>query len=338
MNRNKPLISIIVPIYNVELYLKECIESIINQTYKNIEIILIDDGSPDNCGAICDEYAKKDNRIKVIHKENEGVSAARNTGIESCRGEYISFIDADDFVHPDFINDLYSVIDENNSDISFCDFYRYETGAKIPTMEKKESRLVCYDKFEMLKKINQHNFTNFTVDKLYKRDIFDVIRFPAGRSYFEDASIIYKIIDMFDKIYGTSRKLYYYRDNPNSAMRKKFNKSKFYFFNMIEEKMDYYKKKDYVNCYIDTIKAYIERIIMFNNQMHMDGVDSNELIKINSEKFVSIYPEYKKYKKNFSLKFRLKVFLYKNLKGLYTSMYVVKVSMRNFYPKRTKTS
>lgn len=110
LKENKPLISVIVPIYKVENYLNCCVNSIINQTYKNLEIILIDDGSPDKCGKICDDFNKEDTRIKVIHKKNNGLGSARNTGLDVCNGEYISFVDSDDYIMPDLIESLYNEI------------------------------------------------------------------------------------------------------------------------------------------------------------------------------------------------------------------------------------
>ena len=117
-------ISVIVPIYNVEKYLDRCLKSIINQTYKNLEIILIDDGSPDNCGTICDEYAKKDNRIKVVHKDNGGLVKARNTGLDIATGEYISFIDPDDWIELNMYEEMIKIADETNTDIVRCGYYR----------------------------------------------------------------------------------------------------------------------------------------------------------------------------------------------------------------------
>ena len=123
------LISVVVPVYNVEKYIDKCINSIINQTYKNLEIILVDDGSPDNCGNICDEYAKKDNRIIVIHKENGGLSDARNTGIEVSKGKYITFIDSDDYISDNYVSFLYNLIIEYKADISIGKHYvLYENG------------------------------------------------------------------------------------------------------------------------------------------------------------------------------------------------------------------
>ena len=112
------LISVVVPIYNVENYIKKCVDSILSQTYKNLEIILVDDGSPDNCPQICDEYAQKDNRIKVIHKENGGLSDARNAGIDISKGKFITFIDSDDYIEKDYVEVLYNSIKENASDMA----------------------------------------------------------------------------------------------------------------------------------------------------------------------------------------------------------------------------
>ena len=117
---NKELISVIVPVFNVEKYLERCVETIVNQTYKNLEIILVNDGSTDNSGELCDELAKKDNRIKVVHKENGGLSDARNTGERESTGEYIIFIDSDDYIHHEMLNTLYTQIVEKNADVSIC--------------------------------------------------------------------------------------------------------------------------------------------------------------------------------------------------------------------------
>ena len=119
------LVSIIIPVYNVEKYLAECIESVLKQTYQNIEILLIDDGSPDNSGKICDEYEEKDSRVRVIHKENGGVSSARNVGLEQANGEYITFIDSDDFVSESYIEELYIALENGNSDLAFCKYNHY---------------------------------------------------------------------------------------------------------------------------------------------------------------------------------------------------------------------
>ena len=132
-------VSVIVPVYKVEKYLNKCVDSIINQTLEDIEIILVDDGSPDNCGKICDDYAQKDNRIVVIHKTNGGLSDARNAGLEVARGEYIGFVDSDDYIAPEMISLLYGVCKKNSTDIAGCDLaYVYETTDRVDYNSNKQ--------------------------------------------------------------------------------------------------------------------------------------------------------------------------------------------------------
>ena len=131
----KKLISIVLPIYNVENYIEKCMESVLNQTYKNIEIILVDDGSPDNCPIICDQYVKEDNRVKVVHKENGGLSDARNAGIKVANGDYITFIDSDDYVDKDYVEFLYNTIEETDADIAIGGHRVIYDSGKIIEME-----------------------------------------------------------------------------------------------------------------------------------------------------------------------------------------------------------
>lgn len=175
------LISIIVPIYNVEKYINKCVDSIINQTYKNLEIILVDDGSPDNCPQICDEYAKKDNRIKIIHKENGGLSSARNAGLDIMTGKYVTFIDSDDYYEPEAIEILYNCIKDSKVQISVMKFLKvYETDSinkktnNINTVQYINS--IDYLKFLCEKKISESVW-----DKLFDIEILKNKRFEIGR-------------------------------------------------------------------------------------------------------------------------------------------------------------
>ena len=144
-------VSIVVPIYNVEKYLKQCIESIINQTLQDIEIILVDDGSPDNCPQICDEYAKKDSRIKVVHKKNGGLSSARNAGIEVATGDFIGFVDSDDYIELDMYEKMYNIAKENHVDFVVSDYYKVsDKGKIITTIDMNEG---IYDKNRIIKEI-----------------------------------------------------------------------------------------------------------------------------------------------------------------------------------------
>lgn len=218
----KPLISIIVPVYNVEQYLEKCLRCIINQTYKNIEIILVDDGSSDSSGDICDIWKERDKRIKVIHKENGGLSDARNRGIEEAKGAFLQFIDSDDIVENGMTEYLFELCKENDSQIAICDcvhFYvnenaKYQKGTHIKIFAAEDA--LC----EMM---YQKSFLFCAWGKLFKRELFDSIRFPVGM-LFEDVAIMYKLFSIANTIVYSDAKLYGYLHRENSITTKKFDK------------------------------------------------------------------------------------------------------------------
>ena len=152
---NNPKISVIVPVYNVEKYLPTCLDSIIAQSYKNLEIIVVDDGAKDSSGAICDEYAKKDVRIVSLHKQNGGLSDARNYGMQFMTGDYISFIDSDDYVHPDYISTLYNNLVENDADISICNFEKTNEVRKPKTNELTDDEIHVYNTIDSLEQVKK---------------------------------------------------------------------------------------------------------------------------------------------------------------------------------------
>ena len=211
-------ISIVVPIYNVEKYLKECIESILIQTYKNLEIILVDDGATDSSGSICDEYKQKDNRIKVIHKKNGGLSDARNAGIEVATGEYISFIDSDDYIANDMYELLYKDIKNEKADISCCSCFlvyknRIDYG-KADYYEVMNSQRAI----ELLCTMGYMGVSAYA--KLYKTELFQNIRYPKGKIS-EDIYTTYKLFDKANKIIYNSIPKYYYRQRKGSITNNK---------------------------------------------------------------------------------------------------------------------
>ena len=211
-------VSVIVPVYKVEKYLNKCVDSIINQTLEDIEIILVDDGSPDNCGKICDDYAQKDNRIVVIHKTNGGLSDARNAGLEVARGEYIGFVDSDDYIAPEMISLLYGVCKKNSTDIAGCDLaYVYETTDRVDyNSNKQESVLSSDDFFALMLDVNKYLRTGVW-NKIYKRSLFDTVRFPKGK-LFEDVGTMYKLIFQVDKITYVSKPGYFYLKQREGAI------------------------------------------------------------------------------------------------------------------------
>lgn len=178
-------LSIIVPVYKVERYLARCIDSILNQTYKNLEIVLVDDGSPDRCGEICDEYAKEDERVKVIHKENGGVSSARNVGFENSTGDYIGYVDSDDYIDPKMYSDMIKILEENNLDIVCCEAFIVKGNRIIGN--QGDGTLVKYSKENILLK-SLVDFQNTIWNKVYRREMFENVVFPVGRLFEDNAT------------------------------------------------------------------------------------------------------------------------------------------------------
>ncbi len=210
------LISVVVPVYKVEKYLNLCVDSILNQSYTNLEIILVDDGSPDNCPAICDAYAEKDPRIKVIHKENGGLSDARNAGIEVATGKYLGFVDSDDYIAPDMYEKLYSIITENSCDMAICQAAVVQENEKA-TYEDSDEVYVFESNEALYQMISKKLFTVNTWNKLYKRELFDKIRFPKGMLY-EDLATTYKLILLSGKVAYSPMKKYAYLQRQGSIM------------------------------------------------------------------------------------------------------------------------
>lgn len=212
----KDLISVIVPVYKVEKYLEKCIESIIKQTYTNLQIILVDDGSPDNCGKICDEYAKKDSRIEVIHKINGGLSDARNVGINRANGRYIGFVDSDDYIKEDMYEKLINLIKEYDADISICNLYDVIDGNEC--IRNKENGIREYSRIDILKEILlDKNIQSYAWNKLYKKELFDEIKYPIGKKY-EDIGTTFYLFEKCNKIVVTSEPEYYYLKRADSLV------------------------------------------------------------------------------------------------------------------------
>lgn len=225
----EPLISVIVPVYNVERYLTKCVKSIENQTFKNIEIILIDDGSTDNSGKMCDQFALENQRIKVIHKKNGGLSDARNCGVSIARGEYIGFVDSDDFIHKDMYRTLYNLMVEYKVDITEIGYRSVFDGNDV-TDEKMDpnspSAPLVFDKecASIYCLMNYHS-SNHVWDKLYKKEIWGQFTFPFGKHY-EDYFIMFEVINSVSKIATLDLKLYYYVQRNGSIMRSSFSMKK----------------------------------------------------------------------------------------------------------------
>ncbi len=214
------LISIIVPIYKTEKYLPRCIESILAQTYKNIELILVDDGSPDDSGKICDDYAKKDVRIRVVHKENGGLSSARNAGLDVATGDLISFIDSDDFVSSVMIQTMLEKLQAEQADLCICGFqYTDENGTFLPQSTEGVITDGVMDRKTAFERLDGHYV--IACNKLYKRELFADLRFAVGRIH-EDEFIMHRVFGKCNSIVTVSDRLYFYVQQPGSIMNASF--------------------------------------------------------------------------------------------------------------------
>ena len=211
-----------IPVYNVEQYLRRCVESVQKQTYRNMEIILVDDGSTDASGELCDAFSQGDSRIHVLHKRNGGLSDARNAGIDVATGKYITFIDSDDWVSPDFIEILCRNLVQYDADISGCVFQRVYS-ERVKQADRKAEKVAVWDSREALRKMlrQEDGFTTSACALLYKRECFQSIRYPRGK-FFEDLGTTYKILGSAKKVVRSNLFLYYYYVRPGSIANQSF--------------------------------------------------------------------------------------------------------------------
>jgi glycosyltransferase involved in cell wall biosynthesis len=256
-----PEISIIVPIYKVEPYLKRCVDSILGQTFSNFELILVDDGSPDNCGKICDEYLQKDSRVKVIHKVNGGLSSARNAGLDLANGKYVGFVDSDDYIHQKMFQVLHENAEKYTANVVICDFLKvYETEC-FYTEDFSYSNILQFTNIQALNELYTNNNIKFVVvwNKLYDRTLFKDVRFPDGKSD-EDEFIAHRTLYNTNKVIYVQGSLYYYLQRNNSIVGSPFNirrldkvyalEDRFKFFRTVKQlKLKNKAEKDYVDSF-----------------------------------------------------------------------------------------
>lgn len=262
------LISVIIPVYKVEKYLERCMDSVLAQTYEKMEIILVDDGSPDACPSICDRYAARDSRVTVIHQENTGLSGARNAGIDKAKGRYLAFVDSDDYLAPDFLECLYQACTETGSDMSVCR-WEYVRGEAIP--EKGNGRTETFTGRQMLANLYIPDGAYFVVawNKLYKRELFEEIRYPVGRIH-EDEATTYRLYDRASRAAYVDRSLYGYFVAPSSITRG-FNPKRLDWVKAVEERVDFFEKKGYEELMVPALRALADGSIdiYFGLQDHL---------------------------------------------------------------------
>ena len=249
------LISVIIPVYNVSGYLAQCLESVLGQTYTNLQIICVDDGSTDGSGEICDFYAKKDSRLQVIHQKNAGAGAARNVGLSAAEGDFIGFVDSDDYIAPEMYQSLLDVLIQTDSDIAACN-----------TVEVFQNRIVgndsggelqCFSGIELLKKTAEHWKYYIMVNKLFRRELVQGIYFPEG-NIVDDGFYTYKIIAKAESVVWIERGLYYYRQRRSSVMNLAAYKER----RNLDAVSLAKQKLEYVKCnYLEAVPAFERKML-----------------------------------------------------------------------------
>lgn len=260
------IISVIVPVYNVEKYIYHCVDSILSQTFSDFELFLVDDGSPDNCGNICDEYARRDMRIHVIHKKNGGLSDARNAGIEwilkNSDSEWLTFIDSDDWVHPQYLEKMISSAEATDCSICIVQYHKTNALEKYNISSAIDYQVINTEQFYC------SNTANATVawGKLYKISDFETIRFPVGRLH-EDEYTTYKILFKYTEIVYIDEPLYYYFVNPSSIMGSQWKPKRLDLLDAIEENLVFFSENNYSQAYLNRLEMMKKSICVYMDEI-----------------------------------------------------------------------
>lgn len=288
------IISVIVPVYNVENYLKKCIDSIINQTYKNLEIILINDGSKDGSGKICDEYAKKDSRIKVIHKENSGVADVRNMGLDIATSDYLLFVDSDDYISHMMIQKLYDKMVLEDPDICMCNYHDVSEDYQI--IDKDKNPVICETTLDNTSDIfehymgEKHSLYVLPVNKLYKRKLFDGIRYKRGMVY-EDELLSHHLVGKCKKVSFVNECLYYYVQTQGSITRSEFSLRKMDAAEAILDRIEYALNINNQSCAEKSFKCVVGYLVVGYKKLDLKDQKTKERMNELKGYFDRLYPE-----------------------------------------------
>jgi len=283
-----PKISIIIPVYNVEKYLKRCIDSVLRQTLSDIEIILVDDGSTDSSGEMCDNFAKEDTRIKVIHKKNGGLSSARNEGLKYATADLVGFIDSDDWITTDMYEYLYNLQQKNDADIVSCNYilaYDYQTKIKKQKIKefvfRRDEALKNYMKMGVFERINDYSAWK----KVYKKKLFSDVEFPIGM-LFEDIVTNFRLIQKCSKYVYSTKVCYFYFQNSVSITRNQYSKKHNDLFKILTQIRNYaYNEDVHIHELIDAleIKSYfslLTKSVRFGNSEEISDLYVKETLLI----------------------------------------------------------
>ncbi len=286
----KPLVTIIIPVYKVEEYLDRCVLSVVNQTYDNLQIILVDDGSPDNCGKICDKWKKKDSRIEVIHKKNGGLSEARNFGLRKSKGEYVLFVDSDDWISINMVEKMVTTMINDNADMVICDYFSFLPDGQIERKKPLYENKVFTVKEAIIETLEDKQITNHVWRKLYKRKLIPKDVFPVGKNY-EDTYVSIDLYKPCKKIVHIREPLYYYYRNDLSI-------TKTITYKNCKDRLDAYNYR--YNCILEEYPELKDIANKYNEIVINNILTEMKLNKfIKSELFFKLKYNYKKKKKNF---------------------------------------
>ena len=312
-----PLISVIIPVYNVEKYLHRCLDSVIAQTYQNLEIICVDDGSIDESGKICDQYAVRDARIKVIHQENQGLSAARNRGLDAADGEYIAFVDSDDYILEGMYKKMLDKLLDYSVDLCVCQWqYEFSDGRQVVKKKNIDPTIYgCKTSLEFARFLYRGNYENGVVvaawNKLYRRALLDKIRFE-GRIH-EDEAFNGRIMAKNISVYVMEEQFYVYAQNGDSLTNKPFSANKFFFLDVLAERRELFKSDAFIRQ--ETELLYCNMYIEYCLRARKDGVavsHPERYRQIFRKMFSSLRREGKA-----NIKFRLRMMLFSFSPSLY---------------------
>ncbi|MBR3352187.1 MAG: glycosyltransferase family 2 protein [Lachnospiraceae bacterium] len=310
------LVSIIVPVYKTEKYLRKCIDSILKQDYQNIEIIIIDDGSPDNSGRICDEYEKKDNRIKVIHQKNTGLSGTRNLGIDVSKGDYMMFIDSDDYIDESMVSYLMERLTETDADIAMCDYYDV-IDEKLFKNNYPVNEFIVNDNSKYDYLFNQYAVvTVIACNKLYRRYVFDNVRYPVGKTH-EDEYVIAEILNNAKNVCYSLKPLYYYVRERTESIMNSFSVKKFDFEFAYNHRKEFFETLGLFQ-YAD-LTEYTSVLLMIKRIKEYINLNSEPDRNIVRSKLNYVDTEINKLLKSkyLNLKRRIKLWVYSIIPGLY---------------------
>lgn len=271
-----PKISVIVPVYKAEKYIEDCVHSILTQSYGDFELILVNDGSPDASGAICDALAAADSRIRVIHKENGGAATARNAGLDVAKGDYIAFVDGDDLIHPQYLEFLLALLEEKQADISWChyDFFTQEDTCFADPLDIRKEIQNCTMEYgaQMLAEFDRHYRRVSLISlcmKLYKREIFDGLRIPEGQTA-EDSLMLPLILERANRIAHCAVKLYHWRETPGSVTRVGLDRTSFHRINIGDNYVKFFHARG-MKAQAEYFKGqYLRRVLAYYYKIRRD--------------------------------------------------------------------